>query len=143
MRIDTEIERISVEIEGEEYLVAENTIAVAEKLAKAQKDAVGQPMYKYWMTVVEILLGKEAHKRLFKAGKNENLDRVERIAKHTMRAFAQPSIELEDELERDKIDSVSDRIQPVNEFLRQVNKLSDGANKQPEKHDNVKVIHRG
>lgn len=89
MRIETEIQPVIVEIEDKEYPVAAKTAEVAEKLRKADDDAVGakKPQYEAWKAQLEILLGRAAVKELFPGGKAENLDRMEAIYYGVMAAF--------------------------------------------------------
>ena len=89
MRIETEIQPVIVEIEDKEYPVAAKTVDVAEKLHKAEDDAVkgGKPQFELWKAQLEILLGRAAVKELFAGGKTENLDRMEAIYYGVMNAF--------------------------------------------------------
>jgi len=134
MVINTEIDSIIVEIEDNEYEVAPKTVAIAEKIIKAEKDFVGQPEYKLWLATLEILLGKESCKILFKSGKNENLDRIERIYKGVLKAFSHNSDELEEESRAERLDGISERIKPITELLKQANKMNSSEQKTEEKN---------
>ena len=125
MRIDTDINIINVEIDDVEYKLAEKTVAVAEKIAKAEKDYIGQPEYKYWLAMLEILLGKDAMKKLFKSGKNENIDRIERIYKGVIKAFNYNSEEAEEEQRQSRLEGISDALRPITELMKQANALSN------------------
>ncbi len=86
-RIDTHIDRIIVEIEGQEYALAEKTVKVAEALVEARRKLRDAPEYKLWRAELKILIGKCALRRLFRSGEEENLDRMQRIHAGVLRAF--------------------------------------------------------
>lgn len=88
MDIDVDIQEVSVEIEGKVYPVAPKTIAITEKLKKAQANSEGiKAQYELWLSQLEILLGAKVVRELFPRGKNENLDRMEAIYYGVMDAF--------------------------------------------------------
>ena len=116
MRIDTDIERVSVEIEGEEYEVAEKTVAVADALIDAAARCDGKPQYKLWLAELEVLLGADAVRRLFPDGKRENIDRMQRIHAGVLEAFEYNSravLERQAQLQREALE-------PMTDFLRQL-----------------------
>lgn len=131
MRIDTDIERVSVEIEGEEYEVAEKTVAVADALIAAAEKNAGKPEYKIWLSDLEVLLGKDAVRKLFPGGKSENMDRMERIYAGVLYAFDYNARMIQDaQAERQR-----ERLAPVSDFMRQTAQLL--------KMDEKKGIRRG
>lgn len=137
MRINTEVDTVIVEIDGEEYPVTEKTVAVAEALDAAAKKCVGKPEYLLWKSQLEVLLGKDAVKRLFSSGKNENIDRMERIYQGVSQAFEYNSKALEAELMNDTAGALSDfshSLAPVTEFLKQIYRMNAS--------DNRKIINR-
>lgn len=131
MRIDTDIERMSVEIEGEEYEVAEKTVAVADALIAAAEKNADKPNYKIWMADLEVLLGKDTVRKLFPGGKNENLDRMQRIHAGVLEAFDYNSRAMQDaQVERQR-----EMLEPVNDFMRRTAQVL--------KMDEKKGIRRG
>ena len=81
MRIDTEIRPVIVEIDGKEYNVAPKTVELLEKLRGVEDAAVkaGKMRHEMEMEQLELLLGWQAVRELFSAGKKENVDRVTRF----------------------------------------------------------------
>ena len=134
--IETNIERITVEIDGAEYEVAEKTIEVAEKLIAARAKCIGRAEYHLWLAELEILLGKNAVRELFKAGKKENLDRMERIHAGVLEAFEYNHDQLEADKTLRTTERLSDAIAPINELFRRVKALENSEDKR------VQVIRR-
>lgn len=131
MRIDTDIERMSVEIEDEVYEVAEKTVAVADALIAAAEKNADKPNYKIWMADLEVLLGKDAVRKLFPGGKNENIDRMQRIHAGVLEAFDYNSRAMQDaQVERQR-----EMLEPVNDFMRRTAQVL--------KMDEKKGIRRG
>ena len=131
MRIDTDIERVSVEIEGDEYKVAEKTVAVADALIDAAARCDGKPEYKQYLADLEVLLGADAVRRLFPDGKRENIDRMQRIHAGVLDAFDYNSRVMQDaQAERQR-----EMLAPVSDFMRQTAQLL--------KMDEKKGIRRG
>lgn len=116
MRIDTDIEQIYVEIDGERYEVAEKTVAVVDALREAVEKCEGKPEYKLWLMELEILLGADAVRRLFADGKKENIDRLERIHEGVIMAFDHNAQEIrEKRLQRQR-----EALEPMQDYLRQL-----------------------
>lgn len=128
MNIVTNIDKVYVTIDDVEYEVAENTVDTAEKLQKALQGVQNQPKYKAWLAELEVLLGKQACKTLFKSGKSENIDRIRMIHSGVVMSFLHKGFEIDREAEEtqmaDKMASVNDTMRMMNEFLRNVNKLN-------------------
>lgn len=114
--IDTYIADTSVEIEGKVYEVAQKTVEIAEKLAEAGRRMDGQPEYKLWMTELEILIGKEAVKELFKNGKKENIDRMYMIYCGVLEAFDYNA----EQINAEKLEKQQDKISGVTDMLKQL-----------------------
>ena len=115
-RIDTDISPITVEIEDREYPVAEKTVAIAEQLLAAQKRLDGEPVYKLWLAELDVLLGKPATRELFPNGKDENIDRLQRIHAGVLRAFDHNAELLQDqetERQREKLAYMSDVLRQI------------------------------
>lgn len=119
MIIDTDISKIVVGIEGNEYPIAEKTVETADKLIDAQKRCTGQPQYKMWLAELEVLLGKPAMAALFKSGKKENIDRLQRIHAGVVGAFEYNAEAMQEEINRQKLEQVA----PVNELIQQLTAL--------------------
>lgn len=132
-RINTDMEQIAVEIDGEEYLVAAKTVGVADQLMAAQKKYEGKPVYQLWLGELEILLGRAAMKRLFSAGSNENIDRIQMIHAGVLRAFDHHSEAIEAENTQRKGDDLAElarSLAPLNELLRQLSRMQPDAGAQ-------------
>lgn len=132
--INTEISDVIVEIEGEQYPVAPKTIATADALMTAAQKCKGQLEYKLWLAELEVLLGKEAVRKLFFAGKAENIDRLERIHAGVFAAFDENHNSLTSEQTQAAADLIATSLSPVNELLRRLQAL-DNSEKKP-------IIHR-
>ena len=129
--IDTDIKAITVEIEDREYTVAAKTVEIADRLAEAAKKCAGQPEYKLWLAELEVLLGKAAVKELFASGRQENIDRIQRIHAGVLRAFDYNASALQEE----ETQRQQELIAPLTELLRQLSAMN--------RADNKRVIHRG
>lgn len=127
--INTEIESVSVEIDGAVYELAPKTAAVAEELIAAQAKHIGQPEYKLWRAQLEILLGKVAVKELFRGGKDENLDRMERIHAGVFAAFDYNHEQIAKDRMNESADSIAAALAPVNELLRRLSQMDGGEKK--------------
>ena len=114
--INTEIEKIIVEINDREYELAEKTIETAEKLMEAGRKMKNQPEYKLWLAELEIIMGRDAVRELFNAGKKENLDRMYRIYNGVMEAWEYNAKQVQDE----KIERQQARFEAVTELMRQI-----------------------
>ena len=114
MRIDTDIDQVRVEIDGEEYAVAEKTIATAEALSDSFQRCEGKPVYRLWLAELEVLLGADAMRKLFRDGKRENIDRIQRIHAGVWDAFDKNGRAV---LER-KAQLQCEQLEPMNDFLR-------------------------
>ena len=116
MRIDTDIERVRIEIEGEEYEVAPKTVAVADALIDAAARCDGKPEYKQYLADLEVLLGADAVRRLFPDGKRENIDRMQRIHAGVLEAFDYNSRAVQEQ----KAQRQRESLEPMSDFLRQL-----------------------
>lgn len=116
MRIDTEIERVRIEIEGEEYEVAPKTVAVADALIDAAARCDGKPEYKQYLADLEVLLGADAVRRLFPDGKRENIDRMQRIHAGVLEAFDYNNRAVQEQ----KAQRQRESLEPMSDFLRQL-----------------------
>lgn len=114
--INTEIDRVIVEIEEKEYPVTEKNVETADKLAEAAKRCTGQPEYKLWLAELEVLLGKNAVRELFCNGKKENIDRIQRIHAGVLRAFEHNA----DALQEEETARQQELLAPLTELLRQL-----------------------
>lgn len=123
MRINTKIERVNVEIDGKTYELAEKTVGIAEKLHDAAMNCYGMPEYRLWLKEMEILLGVDAVEALFPDGKDENLDRMERIHDGVLAAFDYNS----DRLREDHWRKQQEPIEAVRGMYRQIEKTFDAA----------------
>lgn len=116
MRIDTEIRPVIVEIDGKEYDVAPKTVELLEKLRGAEDAAVkaGKMRHEMEMEQLELLLGRQAVRELFKAGKNENVDRVDAIYYGVLEAFDASSRERREA----RTDAMADEFRAIAETLK-------------------------
>lgn len=132
MQIHTETDAIIVEIDGEDYPLAERTVAVADALLNAARRCRGKPEYRLWLEELRILLGKAAVDRLFSDGRAENLDRMERIHAGVRDAFGANSAALAAERLKDRADSlrqITEALIPLNELLGRVSDMDEAAAK--------------
>lgn len=116
MRIDTEIRPVIVEIDGKEYDVAPKTVELLEKLRGVEDAAVkaGKMRHEMEMEQLELLLGRQAVRGLFKAGKNENVDRVDAIYYGVLEAFDASSRERREA----RTDAMADEFRAIAETLK-------------------------
>ena len=112
MRIDTEIRPVIVEIDGKEYDVAPKTVELLEKLRGAEDAAVKAGRME--IEQLELLLGRQAVRGLFKAGKNENVDRVDAIYYGVLEAFDASSRERREA----RTDAMADEFRAIAETLK-------------------------
>ena len=117
MVIDTEVKRIVVEIDGEEYELAPKTIEISDRLVEVEDKLKGKPLYRLWQEELKLLLGEDAVKKIFKDGKKENLDRMKAIYLGVAEAFNMQGDELDREYRANKFESINDSIAPMNKFL--------------------------
>lgn len=130
-RINTEVDQIVVEIDGEEYAVAPKTVGIADQLAAARRKCEGKPEYRLWLAELEILLGRDAVKRLFHSGANENIDRMQRIHAGVVAAFDANSTALEAEQAERKADdmaALARNLAPLNELLKHLQRMQPAEN---------------
>lgn len=116
MRIDTDVDRVLVEIEGAEYEVAPKTVAVADALIDAAARCDGKPEYRLWLAELEVLLGADAVRRLFSDGKRENIDRMQRIHAGVLEAFEYNSRTVQEQAAQRQREA----LEPMSDFLRQL-----------------------
>ena len=116
MRIDTDVDRVLVEIEGAEYEVAPKTVAVADALIDAAARCDGKPEYKQYLADLEVLLGADAVRRLFPDGKRENIDRMQRIHAGVLEAFEYNSSAVKENAANRMLKELA----PMSDFLRQL-----------------------
>ena len=87
----------------------------------------GMPEYRLWLKEMEILLGADAVEELFRDGKDENLDRMERIHDGVLSAFDYTSAKMREERQRKD----QEPLESVRGLYRQIEKTfqaADGAN---------------
>lgn len=115
MRIDTEIRPVIVEIDGKEYNVAPKTVELLEKLRGVEDAAVkaGKMRHEMEMEQLELLLGRQAVRELFSAGKKENVDRVDAIYYGVLEAFDASSRERREA----RTDAMADEFRAIAETL--------------------------
>lgn len=122
MRIDTEIRPVIVEIDGKEYNVAPKTVELLEKLRGVEDAAVkaGKMRHEMEMEQLELLLGRQAVRGLFKAGKNENVDRVDAIYYGVLEAFDASSRERREartDAMADEFSAIAEALKPLAEMM--------------------------
>ena len=116
MRIDTEIRPVIVEIDGKEYDVAPKTVELLEKLRGVEDAAVkaGKMRHEMEMEQLELLLGRQAVRELFSAGKKENVDRVDAIYYGVLDAFDASSRDRREA----RTDAMADEFRAIAETLK-------------------------
>ena len=122
MIIDTQINEQIVTIDGEDYTVAPKTIAVAEKIERI--DEQNTKAYEKWLAVMEVLIGREAVKKIFPNGKNENLDRIEDIYYKIVLAFDSNGSRLRQQRaeSNEELDVVLSQVEKLKPYLEIINK---------------------
>ena len=122
MRIDTEIRPVIVEIDGKEYDVAPKTVELLEKLRGVEDAAVkaGRMRHEMEMEQLELLLGRQAVRELFSAGKRENVDRVDAIYYGVLDAFDASSRERREartDAMADEFSAIAEALKPLAEMM--------------------------
>ena len=122
MRIDTEIRPVIVEIDGKEYDVAPKTVELLEKLRGVEDAAVkgGKMRHEMEMEQLELLLGRQAVRELFSAGKRENVDRVDAIYYGVLDAFDASSRERREartDAMADEFSAIAEALKPLAEMM--------------------------
>lgn len=120
MVIDTDVKRIVVEIDGEEYELAPKTIEVSDRLVEIEERCKGKPEYKMWQEELKLLLGDDAVAKIFKDGKRENLDRMKAIYLGVANAFNLQGDEMDREYRENQFRNINGNIAPLNELLKLV-----------------------
>lgn len=141
IRIDTEVPEIIVEIEDKEYVLAPRNVDVMEKLAEAERTNMGKPVYKLWLAELEIILGKEACRELFTAGRLENVDRLQMIYAGVAKAFQHTDDAVAAASREKDTEAVATALAPLNELLRHLRALEKSENKSV--GGSIREIHRG
>lgn len=136
MRIDTEIRPVIVEIDGKEYDVAPKTVELLEKLRHAEDTAVKAGKMRHEMEIeqLEILLGRQAVRELFSAGKRENVDRVDAIYYGVLDAFDASSRERREA----RTDAMADEFRAMAEALKPMAEMMALIRNNPGKFPGIK-----
>lgn len=129
IRIDTDVPEIIVEIEDRDYPLAPRTVEIMDRLAEAERANMGKPVYKLWLAELEILLGKEACRKLFNAGRLENVDRLQMIYAGVARAFQHTEEAVTAATREKDAEAVATALAPLNEMLRHLRALEKTENK--------------
>lgn len=120
MNIDTEVRNVIVTIDGTDYPVKERTEETEELLREHDRRAATATQYESDISLLEILLGKEAVKALFPKGKKESLLRLHKIARGVIDAYEYEMNELSKadiEKQLKQWEEVGERTKPVIELL--------------------------
>ena len=122
MRIDTDVRPVIVEIDDKEYAVAPKTVDLLEKLRHAEDMAVKDGKMRHEMEIeqLELLLGRQAVRELFSAGKRENVDRVDAIYYGVLDAFDASSRarrEARTDAMADEFRTIADALKPLAEMM--------------------------
>lgn len=97
MVIDAKINDVIVTIDGEDYPCAPATIAVMERIDNIEQQYQQKHEYEKWLAMLEVVLGRDAVRKIFPNGKNENIYRLEMIFNGVMDAFSYDRKQLERE----------------------------------------------
>lgn len=120
MVIDTDVKRIVVEIDGEEYELAPKTIEISDELVEIEEKFKGKAEYRMWQAELKLLLGEEAMQKIFKDGKQENLDRMKAIYLGVAGAFNMQGDDMDREYRENQFRNINGNIAPLNELLKLV-----------------------
>ncbi|MBQ8088445.1 MAG: hypothetical protein IJ234_08505 [Clostridia bacterium] len=115
VKIETQVEPVALEIEGEQYAVAPRTVQTEERLNAAR--ALGSEG-EIWRAELEALLGWEAVNRLFVSGEAENLDRMEKIRMGALQAYGAAGEQLHRAQRERAAREIATALAPINELLR-------------------------
>lgn len=98
MYIDYEPQDKTIELsDGAVFAVPERSAELYEKYAALEKKALTLSEYQYYKQMLELLLGKEAFKKIAPKGQKENLDRIARICIAAVELFVYEKTQLEQE----------------------------------------------
>lgn len=129
MNITYEPKEIIVEIEGNEYVVAPRTEALEAKLREHDDNLDKNTQYENDISMVQLLLGKEAVKKLFPNGTKEDLDRLYVYANAVKSAYFANYNQLKEEIEEKDLEPVMDKLAKLSAQLKpiaEVGKLQNG-----------------
>lgn len=115
---------INVIIDGKEYKVADRTDETNAELEAHDAKLESMSQYEANYSIVEILLGKDAAKKVFPGGKKENLTRMYVIAKRLLEAYQAEYEEIKEaeyEEAMSRMDKMAERSKPVIEIIDKAN----------------------
>ena len=122
MIINTDIAKVVVEIDDNEYELADRTIELLKKLVKIEDDSVmnGRLEPEKQMEQLQMLMGKEAVRKIFPKGQKENADRLNAIYYGVIRAFDMNAAKVREEnaqARREELNAVTEPLKPLAEVL--------------------------
>ena len=96
MYVDYEPQDKTIELsDGSVFNVPERSAELYEKYAALEKKALTLSEYQYYKQMIELLLGKEAFKKIAPKGQKENLDRIAKICIAVVELFVYEKSQLE------------------------------------------------
>ena len=98
MYVDYEPQGKTIELsDGTVFIVPERSAELYEKYAALEKKVLSLSEYQYYKQMIELLLGKEAFKKIAPKGQKENLDRIAKICIAAVELFVYEKSQLEKE----------------------------------------------
>lgn len=122
MIINTDVAKIVVEIDDNEYELADRTIELMKKLVKIEEDSVasGRLEPEKQLDQLQLLMGKEAVRKVFPKGQKENADRLNAIYYGVIQAFDTNAARVRAEsaqARREELNAVTEPLKPLAEVL--------------------------
>ena len=123
--IDYEPKEVYVTIGGVDYRVADRTEKVEKELREHDRKVGTVSQYESDMEVVRILIGKDAAKKLFPKGEDENLDRLYYIASKLVECYRENYNQIKAESDRKLLEPVMTQLSEISEKVKPIVSMAD------------------
>jgi len=125
--IDYEPKEVYVTIGGVDYRVADRTEKVEKELRENYRKAGTVSQYESDIELVRILLGKEAAKKIFPNGENENLDRLYYIATKLVELYMENYNQIKAESDKKLLEPVMTQLSELSEKMKPIASVTETA----------------